>query len=139
MKRDDAAELRAILAELRELRAEVAELRAERRPVGRADAGLVRAIATAFPGSYVFSARELMEHAQLPTAAPLADALAASGSPSARHLGKTLRRIEGRDFDGLRVVRVGDDRDGAVWQLRVCEFQTRTLTSPIAPRRARGR
>jgi hypothetical protein len=34
-----------------------------------------------------------------------------------RRVGKLLRRIEGADIDGLRVVRVGMDREGISWRV----------------------
>jgi hypothetical protein len=37
---------------------------------------------------------------------------------SSRRIGKRLKRLEGADVDGLRVVRDGQDREGAIWSVR---------------------
>ena len=85
-------------------------------------AGLLRAI-DAEIGARVFCCAELLEHAALPSASALRGAIVASIGPAMKpqRLGKFLRRIEGRDLDGLMVCWVGADRDGATWMVRVRE------------------
>lgn len=65
-----------------------------------------------------FSAAEVIRHALVAKA--LREALAAADCESPRSLGRLFRRIEGREIDGLMLVRVGEDRQGLVWVLRVC-------------------
>ncbi len=84
---------------------------------------LVAAIAVAV-GDRAFNARELVEHAP-EVGGPLA---AAVGNLSARKLGKALRRIAGKDFAGLRIEKIGDDRDGAIWRIASLD-QTRVGAS----------
>jgi hypothetical protein len=36
---------------------------------------------------------------------------------NARRLGKLLLKIENQIFDGISVIRIGNDRDGAIWSL----------------------
>lgn len=105
-----------ILAELQALRREVAELRAERERAPATGAEpLVRVIAD-FVGARAFTAKELVEHSELPAAAELRAAIVAGiGSANPRKLGKLLRAIEGRAFCGLSVRGVGSDRDGRIW------------------------
>lgn len=68
----------------------------------------------------VFSVGDLIEHARLPQASALAAAIvAAVGALNARKLGQRLRRLEGEQCDGIEIVRVSSDRDGAVWGARV--------------------
>lgn len=124
------------LSLLREIRDELRLLRADlaghgRRPQTDA-ANLLRLIAT-FAGDRAFSARELVDHAKLPTSSDLLAAIvAAVGTVNPRKLGKCLRRLEGLDLDGLRLEVVGVDRSGLIWLLRVCEFETRKYALPIA-------
>jgi hypothetical protein len=127
------------LALLRQIAADVQALRAafERRPdaVPTPDvaAPLVQAIA-ATCGDLAFSAAELVRHAALPEFATLRAALiAAVGELNARRIGKWLRKVEGVDLGGLRVIRLALDRDGVVWQIvRVCAFETRKPASPVS-------
>lgn len=121
-----AAVLQQILAELRALRGEVRELRGLRAAHDDQVIGaLLDAIANT-AGDLAFTARELVMHASLPDAAGLhAAIIAAAGALNARCLGHFLRAIEGRDVNGMRIVRHGADRDGVIWALRVCEFETR--------------
>jgi hypothetical protein len=124
---------------LREIRDEVRALRADlaprRRPPTRADLGKhLRAIA-ALVGDNLFSVSELLEHAAIPEGEALRAAIMALvGELNGRKLGKLLRDIEGREIAGLRVERVGEDRLGAAWVLRVCEFETRKPALPMARR-----
>jgi len=73
-----------------------------------------------------FSTREVMERAAL-FDVELRAALAAAGLINARKLGKWLRTIEGRTIAGLRLERIGVDRDGIIWRvLRVSNSHTHT-------------
>jgi len=105
-----AALLRAVLAELRGLRADLAPPRRRSRVV------LLAVIATAVQGR-MFNAAEIVAHARINPV--LAQALAAAGITTARSLGHYLRQGEGRAAGPVRVRRIGEDRDGLIWQ---CEF-----------------
>lgn len=109
-----------ILAELQELRAAVAA-RPGRKPTCSAeDLALVQAIHLAV-GSRAFVASEIIDYMLAPRmkgAAEICAALrAAIAEPDSRRLGKLLKRLDGLDLDGFRVVRVGEDREGAVWSV----------------------
>ncbi|MBA3776979.1 MAG: hypothetical protein H0X11_11155 [Betaproteobacteria bacterium] len=115
----------ALLTQIRdELRAIHTTL-AARRPAASVDddsaADLLRAIAATTRG-LTFTVSELLEHAEIVAdrAADqrLHDAIvAACGAVNGRRLGKLLGRLEGRELDGLRVVRVGVGRDGIAWRV----------------------
>ena len=86
--------------------------------VTEADVELVRCIA-AVCGPKQFSAWEVIEHARLPASQGLRAAILESiGVENSRRLGMRLRRLEGEDVCGLRVVRVGSTREGADWAIR---------------------
>src|SRR5260221_1904472 len=77
-------------------------------------------------GDRVFSVSELLEHAAIPEGEALRAAIIGLvGALNGRRLGKLLRGIEGENIAGLRIERVGSDRLGVAWTLRVCEFETR--------------
>jgi hypothetical protein len=110
-----------LAAEIAVLREEVATLRriveARRRPrVTVEDSALVLAIAAHARGA-TFTAGELVQHAALMDAEGLRGAIVdAIGSLHARKLGKRLRRLDGVDVGGgLQIVRIGEDRAGALW------------------------
>ncbi|MBA3505913.1 MAG: hypothetical protein H0T80_09075 [Betaproteobacteria bacterium] len=115
----------ALLTQIRdELRAIHTTL-AARRPAASVNddsaADLLRAIAATTRG-LTFTVSELLEHAEIVAdrAADqrLHDAIvAACGAVNGRRLGKLLGRLEGRELDGLRVVRVGVGRDGIAWRV----------------------
>ena len=120
---DVPALLRELIGKVDALAAEVALLRADmarRIPLRRdaeATAALLAAISESVAGR-TFSAAELVDHATLTTAGGLRDAIVdAVGSLDARRLGKLLKRMQGAPGEGLRVVRVGEDGDGARWEL----------------------
>jgi len=75
-----------------------------------------------------FTTAELVEYAGLVPA--LREAIvAAVGALNPRRIGKLLRRIEGHDFDGVNIIRIGADSSGVVWGVRVSRVsnpQTRT-------------
>lgn len=106
--------LREILAEVRAIRAAV---EARRPAEDAATANALRQI-HARTGDRVFTAGDLAEHSQLPTAAPLRAALqSVVRTVNARSLGRFLRRAEGSNQHGLIVRRVGTDRDGVLWKI----------------------
>jgi hypothetical protein len=111
----------ALAARIAAIGAQVDEIRAARRPRQRplepgAEA-LVQAIAE-HVGKLLFAARDLVNHAQLRAGSGLCEAiLAVCGALSGRRLGKFLRRVEGREIGGQKIVRVGADRDGATWRV----------------------
>jgi hypothetical protein len=78
-----------------------------------------------------FTSTELIVAASLPEAAALRDAIVATVARlNARALGKLLRRIEGCDFDGLSVQRIGDDRGGVLWRVsRFSKAQRRVVAA----------
>ncbi len=65
-----------------------------------------------------FSAAEVMAHALVAPA--LRDALAAADCDNPISLGRLLGRVEGREINGVMLLRVGEDRQGVVWKLRFC-------------------
>jgi hypothetical protein len=111
---------RAILAALEEFRTCMSEIRAdarqETRPcvAGFRDADALLPVLAAAVGDHVFSAREVVAHARVNP--ELADTLTAARLSSARKLGRYLQRVEGREAAGVRVRKIGADRDGAIWQ-----------------------
>ena len=66
-----------------------------------------------------FTIRELLMHSNVDSLLRAA-IIGFAGTTNARKLGKKFSEIEGVNFDGLRVVRVGNDRDGAVWGIKDC-------------------
>jgi len=66
-------------------------------------------------GDLSFSANELKRHAEK-FESPLREAI---GGMSCRQLGKALRAIMEKDFDGFRIERQGVDKDGAYWHVVV--------------------
>jgi hypothetical protein len=117
--------LELILAEVRGLRADLAaSVPRPRKPIAaydRNDAELLRAIASTSEGRK-FSVSELLERVELveDRAADrrLRQAIvAALGTVDGRRLGQLLRRVEGADIEQLRVVRVGENRDGIAWRI----------------------
>lgn len=70
------------------------------------DADVLKAIAMLLEADLPFVSAEVIDAAG--TDARLTSALQAAGAETAGKLGCLLRRIQGRDLDGLRVVRDGD-------------------------------
>ena len=111
---------------LRELVAEVAGLRCamERPRQLQDDRAAVLEMLTAINSAVAdraFTARDILAHAALPQSWRLQTAIGAvvgAGSP-ARTLGRALRRIDGLALGGLSVQRIGENRDGAIWLVRV--------------------
>lgn len=79
---------------------------------------LLRAIVVSV-GDHCFCCTDLLRRVPSPVDERLRGAIsAACGALSARRIGKLLRRVEGKDIAGLRVVRTGRvERDGAVWMI----------------------
>jgi len=73
-------------------------------------AGLITAIA-AHVGSAAFSACELVDHAKLTSGA----LRASLGDLNARRLGKLLSQIEGQEYDGVTITRIGSSNQGLIW------------------------
>lgn len=83
---------------------------------GPDDAALVHAIVVAI-GGRPFTAAELLERAE--ALAAEGEALrAAIGSRNSRKLGKLFERIEGVEFDGLRVHRVRPISGVMIWVIK---------------------
>lgn len=122
------AEAHEILQLVRQLAADVHALRqADERKTGGALSGadraaltiLLPAIADAF-GDLHFTTRELFRYANAKDDILMAEIARACGpvtTGTVRRLGKLLTRAAGFALDDLRVVRVGDERDGAVWSV----------------------
>ena len=110
---------RELIEALRDLIVEVRDLRADLRnqyrprPTGR-ETALVRLAAAV--GDRAFSAREAIQHAEL-LDRELAAAFTVAGLTSARQLGVFFHYIEGQTIAGLRLERLGQDRDGAIWRV----------------------
>lgn len=122
-----AAGQRAMFDELREL---IGLLRAQAagQAVGAA-AALVHAIHGAF-GECEFSAGELVERAQRADD-PGRLLRALTFGMSRRHAGIRLGQVAGRPTaGGLVLVQTSDNRDGAVWQVRVLAVQDSQLMPP---------
>lgn len=105
-------EVRTLRAELVAVRDRVAVLEQACRRRGDAPP-LLLAVAAAVAET-AFSAGEVLQHARVVPS--LRQALAAAGIRNPRQLGKWFRTLEGRDVGGVRLDRVGADRDGVVWR-----------------------
>jgi hypothetical protein len=123
---DDAAVAAPSLdVRLREIRVEQAQqrdmlaailrlLERSHGPRDQADRALVSLIATISRGLR-FTAAALWRRRVAGDVA-LAEALDGADIVNAKQLGKLLRRCEGADVNGVRLRRVGTNREGAVWQ-----------------------
>ena len=132
---DHLALLLEIAADVRALR-EAAERERPRRPQNSgADFGKhLRAIA-AVVEDRLFSVSELLVHAAIPEGEVLRAAIIGLvGTLNGRRLGKFLRSVEGENIAGLRIERIGADRLGVAWVLRVCESETRKPAQRVARR-----
>ena len=90
-----------------------------------ADRALLVAIAESI-GDRRFTSVALIHHATM-IAPALHEALLAADVQEPRELGALFRRLHGIAVDGVRVERVDDSRDGAVWSVRVSECESRTV------------
>lgn len=119
----------AVLAQTAQSAELVAEVRGLRRdlaasapravmPIAACDIELLRAIAATSEGRK-FTVSELLETiSDRAEDRRLRNAIvAALGGVNGRSLGKLLRRVEGSDIEQLRVVRVGEGRDGIAWRI----------------------
>jgi hypothetical protein len=117
--------LRELIAEVKGLRADLARTSGRRRP--EIPDALLPILAQAVFDK-AFTATEVIRHAST-VDAPLRAALDGAGLSNARQLGKWFRAIEGRVIVGARLTRIGTERDGVVWRVRVCE----SLAQPAEP------
>jgi hypothetical protein len=90
-------------------------------------ARLVRAIASSQIGGDSFSTGELL--AMRDGEDELAGAILACGKHDARQLGKLLQAWQGHVLDGLVIVRVGEDRRGATWEVQVAAGESAGVDS----------
>jgi hypothetical protein len=122
------------LAELRRLRV---DLHWSGDRLDSAERTLVRAI-HGIVANRVFAAAELQGFAAVDGG--FRKALAPFGATDARRLGKLLQRVEGRDFGGLQVFRVGEDKRGAIWSVKTGNSGSAwvTPTEPVAAKRGRS-
>ncbi|MFO1196584.1 MAG: hypothetical protein U1E86_06375 [Burkholderiaceae bacterium] len=134
------ADLAEIVGLLRRIADDLAVLRAHaefRSPGGADDAAAASFVRETriHVEDRAFSAIELAEHALLPASRALREAVEqAAGSLEARRIGRALARVEGRPIDGLRVERIGTDRDGIIWRVsRVRGRETRAAHGAAAP------
>jgi hypothetical protein len=68
----------------------------------------------------LFSTAEVIAHARLPRYEALTAAImGAIGALNGKKLGQRLKRLEGIPCDGIEIVRLSSDRDGALWGARV--------------------
>jgi hypothetical protein len=117
----------ALVAAMGQLTAAIDALRADlaaARPTRADDSAavaLLREIVHAL-GDHVFCCVDLLQRVPSPDDERLRAAIvAACGSLSPRRIGKLLRRHEGRDMSGLRIVRTGRmEREGVVWMVKAC-------------------
>ncbi|MBA3884282.1 MAG: hypothetical protein H0X67_00965 [Acidobacteria bacterium] len=114
------AALNSLDRQVATLTATVAALMALRAPGprDRADKALVGALAVSTRG-LSFTAAAVWRHRAVDEA--LADALEQADVDSPRQLGRLLRRVEGRTVDGVRIARVGADREGLIWRASLQE------------------
>lgn len=105
----------AVLEQLAAIRALLEQQDQPKKNSGRSDAILLLAVAEAV-ADRAFSAAEVIAHARLVDGA-LRAALEAAGVTNGRKLGKVFRRLEGHEIAGLRLVRLGAERDGIVWRV----------------------
>jgi hypothetical protein len=108
--------LRELVEEVRGLRADLARERG-RSPARDASVEALLPVLAAAVADRAFTSREVVEHAVVDGA--LRAALDKAGVVTGRQLGKWLRRAEGRAIAGVRLERIGTDRDGVIWRVRV--------------------
>ena len=100
-------------ARIAALERQLAELRVQ------LDAQMLAGIVAVVRSGVAFSANELWRHRRVaPALQTLFDEVLRIGS--ARRLGKRLQRMQGRDLGGFKLIRVGDDHNGAIWTVTVC-------------------
>ena len=116
---ESLALLHELIAGQRALAAKLDLLLARSGPRDRGDVALVGLIAAISRG-LPFTAAALWRRRVAGDEA-LAAALATADIENTKQLGKLIRRLEGRDVDGVRLVRVGANREGIIWVARVQE------------------
>lgn len=109
--------LRHLIAQVEALRGEIA---GRLGPKQNDEAGeLLLAIRDAI-GSRLFTAAELLRHAELAKSTALRLAMTSTGcTMNARSIGKLLASIEGQPLNGRRAVRVGTERSGTIWRVDI--------------------
>ena len=115
-----AARVDALERDQEALRATVNALVAQRAPGPRdhADVALVAVLTTSTRG-LSFTTAAVWRHRVVDEA--LAAALRHADIDSPKQLGRLLRRLEGRAVDGIRIARVGADREGIIWRASLQE------------------
>jgi hypothetical protein len=83
-----------------------------------ADVALLVAVAEAI-GDRTFTSAQVVAHARTDPA--LRDAIDDADITNPQELGCVFRRLEGITVTGLRLERVGDQREGVQWRVQVCE------------------
>ena len=105
--------LRELITEVQGLRADLVHERERHHKKSAAD--LVLTLAASVENK-AFSTREVIAHATR-VEGDLSAALEVAGLSNPRQLGKWLRTIEGRTIAGVRLERIGIDRDGIIWRV----------------------
>ncbi len=119
------AEASEVMRLLRQIAGDVRMLRRARNTGGALSAAdraalviLLPAVADAV-GNLYFTSRELIAHGQADSIllSALVRVYGSITTGTARRIGKLLTRADGFALDDLRVVRVGDARDGVLWSV----------------------
>jgi hypothetical protein len=110
----DAEWRAAVLEELSKIRELLERERLASGPRDREDLALVGVIAAASRG-LVFTAAALWRRVDAGDVV-LAERLAACDVENPKQLGKLLKRLEGHDAEGVRILRAGANREGTVWK-----------------------
>ncbi len=120
MSSTTSARLDALERQVTTLMARVDAFTARRSPGPRdhADVVLVGVLTTSTRG-LSFTTAAVWRHRAVDVA--LAAALAHADVDSPRQLGRLLRRVEGQDVDGVRLARVGVNREGIIWRASLQE------------------
>lgn len=122
--------LAKLIAEVRGLRADLAQRDGQPSP-DDANSNLLQEIKRAV-GKLEFSSAELSRHATLPAAANLEAAIILSiGSLQPRRIGKALDSLQEKNFGGLVILRLGEDRNGAFWAVREWGNDSRTPAAAL--------
>lgn len=111
-----------VLAVLIDIRDELRQIRVALQPRSRPNDAAVSALLheiVVAVADHAFTASDLLQRIPTPDDERLRSAIvAACGSLSPRKIGHLLRRYEGRDLAGLRVVRTEKvAREGTIWQI----------------------
>jgi hypothetical protein len=111
---------RELLLEINAKLDQLLSLRQHNTPAIPNIAAHLRAIATHADGAKFYTS-DLVELANMPDYSELRSAIISlCGAVNAKKLAKFLNKIEGNPIGGLRIERVGHDREGVLWILRDC-------------------